>query len=83
MNETNNLLKLLISDTREYRYIFIKKEKMPKDLHFLPLEQCPSCGDIGMECYPNPDNKKGWLFYCPFCTTHWKVEFTNKMERRR
>lgn len=56
----------------KYQVTILRKEKVNKDLHFLPYEQCPTCGDIGQECYPDPSFKHGWLFYCPYCSTHWQ-----------
>jgi len=67
--------------THYWEKVQLKVEAIPDSkLHFLPREQCPSCGDIGQHTYSDPDGKHKYIFYCPFCHVHYFVRYYSEGE---
>ena len=82
----NPILHHLETDTGIYDYVRLKVEDREdaSRLHYLPMEQCPACYEVGVCLYPDGRGRLR-VFYCPNCSTHYKVEFTDKglpIERR-
>lgn len=61
----------------KFTWILSSTEQMDdKKLPYLPMEQCPFCGDIGQCAYKVQDHPPRWHRYCPYCHSRYylKVE---------
>jgi len=75
----DDILSRLETNTGIYEYVKLEVEEVDHShFHFLPYEMCPACGDIGQNIINPKDKPKTWIFYCHYCHTHYRVQFTDK-----